>query len=100
VLDDTPLCYQFLSKKTAAVNFEPTMTCPVALFFIAKFKLWLTELFSETFVQVKPIRKASGSEVRHRWEKPLHEVHLQHWGCHGHEHGLQRRPERAGLPPE
>jgi hypothetical protein len=58
----------------------------------------MTDLFWVMFVQVEPIRKAAASEVRHRWEKPLHEVHLQHRGCHGHEHGLQRRSERPRLP--
>ena len=32
-------------------------------------------------------------------EEPVHEVQLQHRGCHGDEHGLQRCTERAGLPP-
>ena len=59
----------------------------------------MTELFWETFVQVKQICKASGSKVRHGREEPVHEVQLQHGGCHGDEHGLQRCLERAGLPP-
>jgi hypothetical protein len=31
-------------------------------------------------------------------EELVHEVQLQHRGCHGDEHGLQGCAERAGLP--
>jgi len=59
----------------------------------------MIELFWPLGVQVEQIWQTAGSEVRDGREEPLHEVHLQHRGCHGDEHGLQRRPECAGLPP-
>lgn len=57
-----------------------------------------TELFWETFVQIEQICKAAGGAVRDGREELVHEVHLQHGGCHGDEHDLQGGPERAGLP--
>lgn len=47
-----------------------------------------TELFWEIFLQIEQIWKAAGSEVRACREEPVHEVQLQHRGCHGDEHGL------------
>ena len=48
--------------------------------------------------QVEQIWEAAGSAVRDGREEPVHEIQLQHRGCHGDEHDLQGRATCAGLP--
>jgi hypothetical protein len=55
-------------------------------------------LYGESDVQIKQIWKVTMHKMRDSRKECLHAVQLQHWGCHGDEHGLQRRPERPRFP--
>lgn len=102
MLGDTSLCIH----PDQSNSCHPTIFDPInCLYFFPVFELedldWdhVTDLFWEIFMQIEQIWKAAGSEVCDCREEPVHEVQLQHRGCHGDEHGLQRCTERAGLPP-
>lgn len=66
--------------------------------FCSIWKLYLVEL--QNFPQVQQICPATGNPLCARWEKPLHEIQLQHGRCDGDEHGFQRCTECLGLPWE
>ena len=56
--------------------------------------------FIVSCLQVKQICQISRDSMCACWEESLHEIHLQHGRCNGHEHGVERRAERIGLPSE